>query len=264
MCGPTRPFYPAVRRLSPELLGRIFSSIGIPELADPDGRHVLVDFRAQMLPSHICSDWRNVALSTPSLWSRFRLEMDEWYADSVDMESLTALVTTWLGRTHGYPLAFVLEGYQFGPVLAALLPFCENWEDVSIKIPHYMFNHLTPIKGHLPRLKSLKISERGGGEFPFATSFRPLSTRPIHFFEEASKLRHVDIISSWVVVVLRLPLGELTKCSLLGCTIERCLNILKHCLLSKEFEVFLDPSFGEMRRPSQPRLLHSPFTSRNH
>src|ERR1700729_4648142 len=56
-----------VRRLPPELLGEIFRYC-LPHDYHEKGAH-----NAVMLPSHVCKHWRDVALSTPPLWTNILL-----------------------------------------------------------------------------------------------------------------------------------------------------------------------------------------------
>ncbi|KIM75160.1 hypothetical protein PILCRDRAFT_79293, partial [Piloderma croceum F 1598] len=51
-----------IRRLPHELLGEIFRYC-LPRNYHKKGAH-----KAVMLPSHVCKHWRDVALSTPTLW----------------------------------------------------------------------------------------------------------------------------------------------------------------------------------------------------
>jgi hypothetical protein len=95
-----------VRFLPPELLGEIFRYC-LPQDYDELGAH-----KAVMLPSHVCKRWRDVALSTPALWTNIVLHVTD-----KTLESQTALVTDWVSRSGNLPLSFTLEGqenvYQF-------------------------------------------------------------------------------------------------------------------------------------------------------
>lgn len=86
-----------------------------------------------------------------------------------------------------------------------------------------MLHHLAPIKGHLPRLKSLTIVKVIICLHPF-TSQPPM--QPIHAFEEAPKLRlnrdDFELDGKYAV-----PLAQLTKCSLRGCTIKKCFGYFR-------------------------------------
>src|SRR3984885_8964598 len=106
-----------VRRLPPELLGEIFRYC-LPQNYHEKGAH-----KAVMLPSHVCKHWRDVALSTPTLWTNVVL-----HVTNETFESQAALVTAWFSRSGGLPLSFALEGREnVLPILAFLLQYCNRW-----------------------------------------------------------------------------------------------------------------------------------------
>ncbi|KDQ62007.1 hypothetical protein JAAARDRAFT_123034, partial [Jaapia argillacea MUCL 33604] len=57
-----------IRRLPPEIISKIFAHTLGPGLVDPL-KHPL-----PVLLTHVCSYWRHIALSTPTLWSSLSVE----------------------------------------------------------------------------------------------------------------------------------------------------------------------------------------------
>ncbi|KAJ7639368.1 hypothetical protein FB45DRAFT_425545 [Roridomyces roridus] len=64
-----------------------------------------VDSRqAPLLLSQICSQWRQIALSTPTLWKRLDINLRRRKNRAPD------ITETWLGRAHNFPLSVRLHG----------------------------------------------------------------------------------------------------------------------------------------------------------
>jgi hypothetical protein len=170
-----------IRRLPPELLGEIFRYC-LPQNYDEKGAH-----KAVMLPSHVCKHWRDVALSTPTLWTNIVLRVtDETF------ESRVALVTAWFSRSGGLPLSFTLEGQEnVLPILSFLLQYCNRWQYINLSVPSETLRCLEAAKGHLKGLETMVINDR-------YIWLRDTSYSVEHIFESAPRLRKVSLNSRFV------------------------------------------------------------------
>ncbi|KIM75632.1 hypothetical protein PILCRDRAFT_668588 [Piloderma croceum F 1598] len=136
-----------VRFLPPELLGEIFRYC-LPQDYDESGAH-----KAVMLPSHVCKRWRDVALSTPALWTNMVLHVTD-----KTLESQTALVTDWVSRSGNLPLSFTLRGREnVLPIMAVLFQHCARWQHINLSVPLETLQCLEAANGRLQRLETLGI-----------------------------------------------------------------------------------------------------------
>jgi hypothetical protein len=148
-----------ISSLPPEVIAAIFSLLCLPVLEDKMSDH----HQARLLVSHVCHEWREIALNQPLLWS------------NVDFFALSAAgATEILARAKSVPL-----------YLDARFPY-SNWDDVQFgtfrkelqaRVPyvcHISINaelhHLHKILGGLispaPTLESLSLFSRGGFQNP--------------------------------------------------------------------------------------------------
>jgi F-box-like len=196
-----------VRRLPSELLGEIFCYC-LPQNYDEEGAH-----KAVMLPSHVCKHWRDVALSTPTLWTNIVLRVtDETF------ESQAALVTAWFSRSGDLPLSFTLEGQEnVLPILAFLLQYCSRWQHINFTVPSNTLRCLEAAKGHLQRLETLRMNDVYGGT-PYSVE---------HIFELAPRLRMASL--SCQIVWNSGSWGQLTELNAgyASYTIGDCLVLLQ-------------------------------------
>jgi hypothetical protein len=137
-----------VRFLPPELLGEIFRYC-LPQDYDESGAR-----KAVMLPSHVCKRWRDVALSTPALWTNIVLHVTD-----KTLESQTALVTDWVSRSGNLPLSFTLQGQEnVLPIMAVLFQHCARWQHINLSVSLETLQCLEAANGRLQRLETLGIN----------------------------------------------------------------------------------------------------------
>lgn len=150
------------RRLPPELLSEIFLlSLPVDWKVDSPGNKLVV-----MRPSHICKYWRNVALTTPRLWSLISIEIS-WFDALYRIERKVALARKWLSRTAKCPLS-VRISFDMQPsyrraalsLLEPLLQNCDRWQHAEINLPWSTVQRLNPAGNILPLLESLVMSVR--------------------------------------------------------------------------------------------------------
>ncbi|THV02499.1 hypothetical protein K435DRAFT_749199 [Dendrothele bispora CBS 962.96] len=158
-----------IRRLSNELLGEIFTCAhtGTFSFSHPG------DPRASF--AAVCARWRNVALSTPSIWSFLKVEFA--YDDrlhehpSINLSALEAHLT----RSKSYPLVISIEiisppletswhgtRVSLGRMMDALVRHSSRWTSLTfesslspVRPGHPVFEKLQTI-AELPLLTSLK------------------------------------------------------------------------------------------------------------
>jgi hypothetical protein len=140
-----------LRRLPPELLSEIFT-------------HTLCGHFSTVIElmhlSQICSRWRKVALSMPSLWSSLGVA----YVDRRDRGRMTEAVSICLSRSGLSMLSFSLSftGGTWTPTarqfLEIIVGYSHRWRDLSIGAPMSFIDRLFSVLNGLPSLEWLSLT----------------------------------------------------------------------------------------------------------
>ncbi|KAJ7141522.1 hypothetical protein C8R46DRAFT_921248 [Mycena filopes] len=217
-----------------------------------DGPSFLGGRASPIYLGHICQRWRDIALSTPSLWSGMSIIMHHFRPSQT---SYLELLELWLARSRDCPLTISFTNkLQTGvgtPSLAikAILAHQTRWDTVALDMA---WDALPNIQGDLPLLRSLDIRLRDTSAAPpmgMAGSARAFS---------GPKLRIV-ILSGPKVHMLGLPWAQLTSITI-ETSLEAMVQILRTTSALRELSVrpyldMRDPSYWD-RLPSIPPLMH--------
>lgn len=199
----------AVSRVSQDLLRRIPLEIYVLifEFCAASDAQALYNFffddttKAPWSLSHVCSQWRAIALNTPTLWSVVRISMDALETSSQSMDSAAKMLTTYLERSNISPLSiFVIseENIQQS-IIQPLIYSCTRWRDVLLFINPTFLSRLAPIRGRLPQLRSLNIITT---EFDEAGNTHKI-------FEEAPNLEQLTLRGAALDLGLALPWSQI-------------------------------------------------------
>ncbi|KAJ7780182.1 hypothetical protein DFH07DRAFT_794099 [Mycena maculata] len=150
--------YP-VLTLPPEIVSEIFTHL-LPVYPLRPPTSVL---RSPTILSHICSRWREIALTTLALWRAISIELipdDECLRPQPGyLESLLHILETWLARSQSCALSIALVDWVYvsvtAPFVRAIIARCNKWEHVDL--------HVTPdlvplFNGDMPLLRSLRFT----------------------------------------------------------------------------------------------------------
>lgn len=202
--------YSGPRALPIEILSKIFH-----HCTDLDGSLTPVNtIDVPLLLTKICSGWRNVAISTQSLWSRLFLNIQP------NATHQTALVSTWLARSGAYPLQIYIiwETPPFYPshtVLDVLVQHSHHWRNMFFFIPFPAYQSLASIRGNLPMLAELSLGTHDD------IVVEPVSDA----FEIAPLLQSVECVNLHPDA-FKLPWASLTKIPIMAVTVEDSIDIL--------------------------------------
>ncbi|KAF7348874.1 F-box domain-containing protein [Mycena venus] len=134
--------------------------------------------------SQVCARWHGIALGTPSLWTKIRLDTALWRTPITTKKAMRLLQSA-LTRGSYCPLTVLVTNHSgppsHGPALELLAQHSARWRAATFKCAASDLCHLSSIKGNLPTLETLEV-------FPTSTDVEPVT-----LFEVAPRLSSLAI-----------------------------------------------------------------------
>ncbi|KAJ7117452.1 hypothetical protein C8R44DRAFT_790751 [Mycena epipterygia] len=156
----------------------------------------------------VCSRWRTIVLSQPSLWSSIVLDFTE-LEDARTIDETQATLDAHLERSGNSPLnvTFIFSEDAMGAeyalwMLDTLADHCERWETLTISGPDTIYARLADIRGDLPLLRQMHVTI-----WPDGLEF----DGPLDIFEVCPKLQDVSFIDYGTPVAAKLPFSQLLR-----------------------------------------------------
>ena len=156
---------PIVRQLPPDVMSNIFEFC-LPDITDHQFQ--LFSSPAEMKKKYgnlftplslgaICVYWRDIAWSTPSLWSSMLVCDPGDYNICV----VTGIAQDWLARSGRLPLFICVFSKSYNKTVKALVDiinqYSTRWSDLDLEIPDYYFQYFHATDNHAPILKSIRL-----------------------------------------------------------------------------------------------------------
>lgn len=196
-----------------------------------------------LLLTQTCSRWRTIAISTPRLWSRLRININQRSA-----ESQSALVSTWLARSGSCLLMIFLfweedESPSFfnHPVLEVLARRSHYWQEMLFYMPLPAFQSLASIEGNLPMLTKLSI-----GADAFEADQRDIHGRnQWGMFKFAPKLRSFEAVNI-PPLAFQIPWSQLYTIPIIVVAPDKCLQILRESRNLRQANFIYDKEAGAL------------------
>ena len=191
-----------IRRLPAEILAEIFVLCMNSDISSFDLT------QSPLLVGQVCKGWRQVALSTQTLWSS--ITVTDYHRNSSEMAKL------WMSRATSAPLTIRLDSTlrhssTIEPAIAVLVQYCDRWQHLDINFHRRMHvSCLSSIRHHLPLLESLRI--QGSADFS-------------GIFQVAPRLQTLCVDAP---VSLKVPWYQLTELEThdVNCSVD-CLRMLQ-------------------------------------
>ncbi|KAJ7122633.1 hypothetical protein C8R43DRAFT_44645 [Mycena crocata] len=183
--------------------------------------------------SHVCRDWRQIAVATPELWRAISLT----FRSANNPDGKIDLLKSWLARSCTIPLSIDLDDQAYeAPVaecIQTLIPHRARWE--SLRFFALPLRDLPCLAHPLPLLSHIAIScqERA----PLAVTFG-----------NAPRLRSAILDNHGVSAVI-LPWAQLTSLTLTRVWGQECSPILQHATSLVHCVVAVIPFFGDDEYP---------------
>lgn len=201
-----------IRRLPHEILAEIFGFCvhdgGESDIFLDGAVSSLVTQQPPWSLAQVCSRWRGVCLSLPSIWSNITLHFDPTPARTPQAQqqrkALTFLLGHQLARSGNHPLSVNMISPDTFPqdhfLLPILLPSSSRWRQLIAKTSTRSFDCLAPIEGFLQNLEVLILHSRG----------RPTNDEPRTLFRYAPNLRKI-ITYTQTALGLQFPYETITE-----------------------------------------------------
>ena len=240
-------------RISSDVTSQIFDDCLKQEKHEQAGHwHVSErDSRSALKPpllfGSVCSAWRELAWSTPSLWSSITLELGTSPLISA------ILVAEWLSRSGQCALTIsltstctVMNTWNRN-IITTLAGVSERWRHITFNLPPLYYEGFRSVEGRLPLLESVTMIYRAWMGYGVDDS---------RIFSVAPQLRvvHFDKFCSSNIV---LPLAQLTTLSGYPC------NDVLHCLSVLESAIQLVHASFIISAPTWPPPSRSPSPGPN-
>ncbi|KIK62778.1 hypothetical protein GYMLUDRAFT_242421 [Collybiopsis luxurians FD-317 M1] len=174
---------PHVNHLPSELLVEIFEHYVETQCAD-----ILDRNNGIWLLTKICSRWRSLALSVPTLWSLIVIKL--WTTTVPGTyPDLLPVVTHFLTRSRNCPLSIrlVTQSNTHAPLLERLCEHSRRWARVALCMPVSQYPALNEKPLNLESLLELEL------EISHAFVGRPLRAFKLHTFRNAPNLRSLSL-----------------------------------------------------------------------
>ncbi|KAJ7493153.1 hypothetical protein B0H11DRAFT_2005139, partial [Mycena galericulata] len=172
--------------------------------------------------THICRQWRDIALSTPTLWRAISMSLHGNHTVS----SQVLLLETWLARSRSSPVSIEMMGIcdvdesAVESLIQGIVSCCNRWEQLGVITPPKFFSSF---KGTMPFLRDLRIGMAQIG-LPAANTW---VNTPILVFQDAPLLRKLTLLT-YIPPNLILPWAQLTHFIARGIHHIRCWVLLEH------------------------------------
>ncbi|KAJ7623706.1 hypothetical protein FB45DRAFT_113374 [Roridomyces roridus] len=165
-----------LRRMPPEIMANIFLYT-LPSLSEIAHSSEPKTTQSPWILGQICSRWREIALSTSSLWSMIHVSASKRKLDPLPMiqtqiDRARMLKIHFYPRKDGEPTPGMIEFFEF------LSEHSARWEELSIRLTESLAPHMAGLRGRLPSLRQLWVNWAAPGADTAIESLKCFETCP--------------------------------------------------------------------------------------
>ena len=149
---------PIVRHLPPDVMSIIFEFC-LPYFSDHYDQFLAFiseDFSFPLSLGAVCSYWRDIAWSMPSLWSSLVVRVTSKH----DPRIIAGVAQEWLARSGQLPLSIHILAHNNKPVSSLsdiIKRYSTRWSHLDLCMPPDYYQHIQAIDNHAPALKSIRF-----------------------------------------------------------------------------------------------------------
>ncbi|KAJ7135112.1 hypothetical protein C8R46DRAFT_1235211 [Mycena filopes] len=173
--------------------------------------------------THICRKWRDIALSTPTLWSAISLKAVRLpFALAVEIADL------WLTRSRSCPLSINIDcRSDVSTFLPRIFEEAARVEELGLEITSF---DLVPTSRSMPMLRCLHLHIR-------VDQHSPLPPTPLPLFSDTPQLLRSVVLNHIAAFHIQLPWAQLTSVCICPLFPGQCVPVLRqapnllHCQL---------------------------------
>ncbi|KDQ49229.1 hypothetical protein JAAARDRAFT_43019 [Jaapia argillacea MUCL 33604] len=230
-----------IRRLPSDILLEIFSHTLWYGSADP----IYDPF--PLLLTHVCSYWRHLALSTPTLWSSIRARPTDG-----QLEYYRALWNHFLLHSGTAPLSLFLDlsyvEWEQDELLDQFVEHSRRWKAVG-----FTMDSIQPLR----RLEEDDMNQLQSLALAALDTVSSIFLHDITCFRSAHALVDVSLGGYWDPSLVALPWGQLTTLSFgssitpASLNLDIYLSVLRHCTQLARLEFNFGDCDVDERRPSR-------------
>ena len=149
---------PIVRLLPPDVTSSIFEFC-LPDFADHQlSPYTEEDLSIPLSLGAICSYWRDIAWSTPSLWSSLVIHVPCIHKSHIT----TGIAREWLARSGQLPLSIRIYSKSYNKPVSSLADiinqYSPRWSDLDLHMPDSYYQSFHATDSHAaPILKSIRL-----------------------------------------------------------------------------------------------------------
>ncbi|TRM65123.1 hypothetical protein BD626DRAFT_491002 [Schizophyllum amplum] len=116
--------------------------------------------KAPCLLTQVCRKWRLATYQIPRFWTLVRVSVDALATSEERTATSAAFLADYLERSQPLPISVSIFSEDIFPdsILRPLLATAMRWQDLFLFVHPDDLARLTPIRGRLPQLQSLKIT----------------------------------------------------------------------------------------------------------
>ena len=146
-----------VRKLPLDVMSTIFEFC-LPDFTDHQlSPYTKEDLSIPLSLGAICSFWREIAWSMPSLWSSLVVRVPSKH----DSHIVTGIAREWLARSGQLPLSICILSTFYNRTVSALADivnqYSTRWSELDLYIPDRYYQRFHATNNHAPILKSVRF-----------------------------------------------------------------------------------------------------------